>query len=124
MRIFALALAAMTLFVPAAAHACRCAAPEAGQAEAILADPSLSYAEVLVRGANPANRQSMLEIKNVKHGGLVANNIRAKFGETSCAVVPVTGQTRTVLIKAEEDATYSIVSDCNYSTVKTYFEGK
>jgi len=125
MRFAVFTLVAMAALSATPAYACRCAAdPDGARAQAVLADPSISVGTFLVRGANNAIHQSMLETKSVRHGGLVVPTFRARFGATSCAVIPVTGQTRDFLIKAEEDATYSIVGDCESSLVLNYLKSK
>ncbi len=108
---------ALFAYAPAMA-ACGC---DAGKADALaqklLADPAVSVADVYVRGMNMHNGQSMLDIKNVSHGGLVAPNIRARFGGVQCPTVPRYKQTMTVLIKAEPDGTYSIMDACSLAAV-------
>ena len=100
------------------AWACSCMPDTNGTLAAqTLADPSISVADVYVRGMNMRNGQSMLEIKNIHHGGLMAQNIRAKFDRSSCGVIPQYKQNMTLLIKAENDATYSIVGNCAHDAV-------
>lgn len=112
------ALVLPLLLAAAPAHACKCTSDADGsQAAKVLSDPSISVAEVYVRGMNMRNGQSMLDIRNVTHGGLMAQNIRARFSTNSCGVIPQYKKQMTVLIKAEADATYSIVGDCDHSAV-------
>jgi hypothetical protein len=100
------------------AFAFKCAPDTDGTLAAkVLADPSISVMDVYVRGVSLANHQSMLDLKNRHSGSLMARNIRAKFGASDCAVVPRYKQTMTVLIKAEDDATYSIVGGCEHTAV-------
>lgn len=112
--VFAALFLSVTPVFAAPAFACRCT-PDADGARgrALVADPALSVADALVRAINPRNHQSMLEIKNLRSGGLAAQTIRAKFGSSSCAVVPRTGATATFLIRAEEDGSYSIADSCD-----------
>ncbi len=111
-------LATLAIFAATPAFACSCSPDADGSLAAkVLADPSISVAQVYVRGMNVNNHQSMLDIKAVPHGGLMAQNIRAKFGADSCATIPQYKKTMMVLIRAEEDATYSIVGSCETAAV-------
>ena len=121
MRFVLIVLSCLFVMSASPAFACKCAADTNGSVAAkILADPSISVMDVYVRGVSLANQQSMLDLKNRHSGNLMAQNIRAKFGSSSCAVVPRYKQTMTVLIMAEDDATYSIVGDCDHSAVMNH----
>mgnify|MGYP000243362113 CR=1 FL=1 len=118
MRLFALTAAAV-LFAAPAAFACSCAQDVDGsQAARILADPAYSVVDVTVRGYNTTNGQSMLQINNVRHGGLVARDIRAKFNSNgaACGLIPNQKQ-MTLLIHNDEDGRYSIAGSCAHMAV-------
>lgn len=117
MRFFALIAAAM-LFVAPAAFACSCAPDDNGATAAqVLADPAYSVVDVTVRGYNTTNGQSMLQINNVRHGSLVARDIRAKFSQSAaCGVVPSQKQ-MTLLIHNDADGRYSIGNMCAHQAV-------
>ena len=110
-----LAAAALLLILSTPAHACKCA-PDETRADAVLADPAISVADVTVRGFNTRNGQSMLQIDNIRHCSLVARDIRAKFAAHSCGVVP-NQKKMTLLIRNESDGTYAIVGECDHSAV-------
>lgn len=112
MRIFALTVAAL-LFTAPAAFACSCAPDDNGAAaQQILSDPSYSVADVTVRGFNTHNGQSMLQINSIRHGNLMARDIRAKFdSQSSCGVVPSQKQ-MTLIIHNDADGRYSIAGQC------------
>lgn len=108
-----LLLAAMGLVLSGPAFACSCAPDADGsQAAKVLSDPAYSVVDVTVRGYNTHNGQSMLQIDNVRHGGLTARDIRAKFqNSAACGVVP-NQKKMTLLIHNDPDGRYSIGSSC------------
>lgn len=117
MRKFIPLIAALAVFTAAPAFACKCVPDTDGsQAAKIFADPAVTVADVTVRGYNTHNGQSMLQIDNVRSGGLVAKNIRAKFGTSDCAIIP-SQKKMTLLIHNDEDGRYSIMGDCAHSAV-------
>ena len=118
MRTF-LPLLALGLFAAIApAYACKCTPDADGsRAAALLADPAISVVDAYVRGMNTRNGQSMLELKKLHHGGLMAQTIRAKFGSNDCAFIPQYKQTMTMLVRAENDGTYSIEGGCGAQAV-------
>lgn len=111
-------------FAASPAFACSCTPDSNGtQAGRLLSDQNIFLADVTVRGFNMHNRQSALQIDSVRHGGLVARNIRAKFGATSCAIVP-NQKKMTALIRAENDGSYSIADLCDYNAVVNALKGR
>jgi hypothetical protein len=111
MRLFALTFAAI-LFAAPAAFACSCAPDDSAAAQQILSNPSYSVADVTVRGFNTHNGQSMLQINSIRHGNLMARDIRAKFdSQSSCGVVPSQKQ-MTLIIHNDADGRYSIAGQC------------
>lgn len=107
--------------IPTAAHACKCA-PDNGQGQKLLNDSSVAIARVYVRGTNPAIGQSMLELRETLHGGLSAQNFRAKFATHSCGVAPPNKTEQTLAIKFEKDGTYTIMNDCDQINVMNAFK--
>lgn len=105
---------------PVAARACDCPDPDGSKTQALLNNERLYVAEVYVRGMNPQNRQSMLQVKNVYHGAFFAQNIRAKFDGGVCGVIPRTGKTSTFVLRAEADGSYAIVGDCAHKLLTNY----
>ena len=121
MRALLLIASVFFLLGTAQAMACSCEPDTDGKlAKQTLDNPSVSVVEVYVRGMNMHNHQSMLQLTGRKYGGLMAQNIRAKFGADSCAVVPQYKKNMTVIIKAEDDGTYSIMGDCAHTAVMDY----
>jgi len=114
-----LMLAALLLVAAGPAYACSCAPDNDGsQAARVLADPTNSVVDVTVRGYNTHNGQSMLQIDNVRHGGLTARDIRAKFkNSAACGVVP-NQKKMTLIIHNDEDGRYSIGDSCSTMAVK------
>ena len=114
-----LMLSALLLVAASPAFACSCAPDADGSAAArVLADPANSVADVTVRGYNTHNGQSMLQIDNVRHGGLTARDIRAKFtNSAACGVVP-NQKKMTLIIHNDSDGRYSIGNLCDTMAVK------
>lgn len=115
-----LMMTALLVIVSAPAFACSCAPDTDGsQAAKVMADPANSVVDVTVRGYNTANGQSMLQIDNVRSGGLVARDIRAKFSSAaSCGVVP-NQKKMTLIVHNDSDGRYSIGNLCDTQAVKT-----
>jgi hypothetical protein len=118
MRKFILAAALTVLSFPA--FACDCSNTNA---DTVLANPAISVVDVTVRGYNTHNAQSMLEINNVRHGGLVARNIRARFTTDSCGTIPNQKQ-MTLLVHNDEDGRYSIAGKCETQAVLNSLKGQ
>lgn len=109
--------------ISAPAYACRCV-PDSQAGQKLLNDSSIAIARVYVRGTNPAIGQSMLELKETLHGGLFAQNFRAKFATHSCGVVPTPKTEQTLVIKFEKDGTYSVLNDCErQNTLNAFNKG-
>lgn len=113
-----LMLAALLVAATSPALACSCAPDADGaQAERVMADPANSVVDVTVRGYNVNNGQSMLQIENVRSGGLVARNIRAKFtSSASCGTVP-NQKKMTLIVHNDSDGRYSIGNACDTQAV-------
>lgn len=113
-----LMLAALLTFAAAPAFACSCAPDADGSVAArVMADPANSVVDVTVRGFNTSNGQSMLQIDNVRSGGLVARDIRAKFtSSASCGVVP-NQKKMTLIVHNDADGRYSIGNLCDTQAV-------
>jgi hypothetical protein len=115
-------LAALLLLAPITASAQDCTCSQARTPEQVFADPAISVVDVTVRGYNMHNGQSMLQIDNLRHGGLIAHDIRAHFS-AQCGVVP--NQPRmTLLIRNEPDVTYGIVDHCESDPVINSLQGQ
>lgn len=102
--------------VPSVAHACKCI-NDTARGQTLLNDSSVAVARVYVRGTNPKIGQSMLELRETLHGGLSAQNFRAKFATNSCGTIPPNKTEQTYAIKFEKDGTYSIMNSCDSQNV-------
>ncbi|MCB1537366.1 MAG: hypothetical protein H6865_04010 [Rhodospirillales bacterium] len=99
----------LTFGLAAPALACECAV---GMPDPVTTNHAYSLADVTVRGMSMANHQSALAIDTVRRGFLTAQYIRAKFSTGDCGVVPQYQRKMTVLLKAEDDGSYSIAGQC------------
>ncbi len=123
MRKFLLLTGLLTVMATPAL-ACKCDMANTAQGNAYLNDSSLTLADVFVRGKNDRIGQSMLDIKTIKHGGLTAQNIRAKYNTHSCGTIPQYKQTQTVVIKFEPDGTYSLADQCTKALMEQSYKAK